>query len=113
MVKDLPANARDTRDADLIPELERSPGEGNGNPLQYFCEKFHVQRSPAGYNPGDHKKSDTTEGLSTHTHFFKGKDRQIDGREVKEKAITKSKVKAKLRENLSRGEWSRAKYVIS
>ena len=24
-------------DQDLIPELGRSPGEGNGNPLQYFC----------------------------------------------------------------------------
>ena len=32
MVKNLPANARDVG---LIPELERSPGEGNGNPLQY------------------------------------------------------------------------------
>ena len=34
MVKNLPANARDVG---LIPELERSPGEGNGNPLQYSC----------------------------------------------------------------------------
>ena len=24
-------------DASLIPGLGRSPGEGNGNPLQYFC----------------------------------------------------------------------------
>ena len=24
-------------DLGLIPELERSPGEGNGNPLQYSC----------------------------------------------------------------------------
>ena len=31
MVKNLPANAGDM---DLIPGLERSPGEGNGNPLQ-------------------------------------------------------------------------------
>ena len=31
-VKDLPANAGD---ADSIPGSERSPGEGNGNPLQY------------------------------------------------------------------------------
>ena len=34
VAKNLPANARDT---DLIPRWERSPGEGNGNPLQYFC----------------------------------------------------------------------------
>ena len=34
MVKNLPANAGDVRDVDLIPGSERSPGEGNGNPLQ-------------------------------------------------------------------------------
>ena len=34
VVKNLPANARDIRDADSIPGVGRSPGEGNGNPLQ-------------------------------------------------------------------------------
>ena len=34
MVKNPPADAGD---ASLIPGLGRSPGEGNGNPLQYFC----------------------------------------------------------------------------
>ena len=33
MVKNPPANAEDTG---LIPALGRSPGEGNGNPLQYI-----------------------------------------------------------------------------
>ena len=37
MVKNLAANAGDTRDVGLIPGLERSPEEGNGNPLQYSC----------------------------------------------------------------------------
>ena len=37
VVKNLPANARDTRDAGLIPESGRSPGRGNGNPFQYSC----------------------------------------------------------------------------
>ena len=37
MVKNLPANAGDAGDVDLIPGLGRSPGEGNGNPLQYTC----------------------------------------------------------------------------
>ena len=32
---DLPM--QETRDAGLIPGLGRSPGEGNGNPLQYSC----------------------------------------------------------------------------
>ena len=34
VVKNLPASARDTRDAGLIPGWGRSPGVGNGNPLQ-------------------------------------------------------------------------------
>ena len=35
VVKSLPANAGDARDAGSIPGLGRSPGGGNGNPLQY------------------------------------------------------------------------------
>ena len=34
LVKTLPANAGNTGS---IPGSGRSPGEGNGNPLQYFC----------------------------------------------------------------------------
>ena len=40
VVRNLPAKARDTEDAgdlDLIPGSGRSPGAGNGNPLQYPC----------------------------------------------------------------------------
>ena len=37
MVKNLPANAGDIRDAGSIPRLGRSPGGEHGNPLQYFC----------------------------------------------------------------------------
>ena len=37
MVKNLPTNAGDIRDPDLIPGLDRSPGERNGNPFQYSC----------------------------------------------------------------------------
>ena len=37
MVKNPPANAEDVRDVGSILGLERSPGEGNGNPLQYSC----------------------------------------------------------------------------
>ena len=35
VLKNLAANARDTRDKGLIPGWERSPGGGNGNPRQY------------------------------------------------------------------------------
>ena len=35
LVKNLPANAGDIREVGLIPALGRSPGGGQGNPLQY------------------------------------------------------------------------------
>ena len=44
VVKNLPANAEDTRDKDLIPGLGRSPGVGNGNPLQYSCLRNPMDR---------------------------------------------------------------------
>ena len=37
MVKNPPANSGDARDEGSIPGSEKSPAEGNGNPLQYFC----------------------------------------------------------------------------
>ena len=40
MVKNPPAKAGDIRDSGLIPGSGRSPGEGNGNPLQYSCWKI-------------------------------------------------------------------------
>ena len=42
VVKNPPANAGDT---DSIPELKRSPGEGNGNPLQYSCLENPIDRA--------------------------------------------------------------------
>ena len=62
MVKNLPANAGDAGDTGSIPELRRSPGGGNGNPLQYSClGKSQEQKSMAGYSPQGHKDSTTTE----------------------------------------------------
>ena len=50
VVKNPPANAGDLRDSGLIPGLGRSPGGGNGNPLQYsFLE-----------NPMDREASQVT-----------------------------------------------------
>ena len=44
VVKNLPANAGDIRDAGSIPGSERCPGEGNGNPLQYSCLENPMDR---------------------------------------------------------------------
>ena len=48
MVKNPPTNAGDTRDTGLIPGLGRSPGKGNGNPLQYPCLENSMTEEPAG-----------------------------------------------------------------
>ena len=37
VVKNTPPNTGNLRDAGSIPGSGRSPGEGNGNPLQYSC----------------------------------------------------------------------------
>ena len=44
MVKNLPADAGDTGDVCLIPEMGRFPGVGNGNPLQYSCLENSMDR---------------------------------------------------------------------
>ena len=48
LVKSLPANAGDTRDAGSIPGLGRSPGEVKGNPLQYSCLENSMYRETDG-----------------------------------------------------------------
>ena len=45
MVKSLPANAGDTA---LIPGSGRSPGGGNGNPLQYSCLENPMDKGNLG-----------------------------------------------------------------
>ena len=44
MIKNLPANAGNVRNTGLIPGSGRSPGLGNGNPLQYSCLENSMDR---------------------------------------------------------------------
>ena len=44
LVKNLPANAGDLRDAGSVPGLGRSPGGGHGNPVQYSCLENPMHR---------------------------------------------------------------------
>ena len=44
MVKKLLASAGDTGDAGSVPASGSSPGDGNGNPLQYFCLENPIDR---------------------------------------------------------------------
>ena len=44
VVRNPPANAEAREDTGSIPGLGRSPGEGNGNPLQYSCLENPMKR---------------------------------------------------------------------
>ena len=61
-------SACNARDPDSIPGLGRSPGEGNGNPLQYFCLENSMDRGIWWATVHGVTKSWT--GLSdSHFHF--------------------------------------------
>ena len=60
-VKNPSANAGDIRGMGLIPGSGRSPGGGNGNPLQYSCLENPMDRSLVGYCPLGCIESDTME----------------------------------------------------
>ena len=63
VVMNLPANAGDARDVDLIPGLERCPGIENDNSLQYSCLENSMGRGArwATVHGVLGKESDTTE----------------------------------------------------
>ena len=66
VVKNLPANAGDVGSS---PGLGRSPGVGNGTPLQCSClEKSMAKAAWWATVHGIAKESDTTERLSTYEH---------------------------------------------
>ena len=61
MVKNPPANAGDIRNEGSIPGLGRSPGERNGNPLQYSCLENPMDRG--AWQATVHKISKSRTGL--------------------------------------------------
>ena len=71
VVKNPPANAGD---AASFLGLGRSPGEGNGYPLQYSClGNPTVQRSLEGYSPQGHKRvryNLVTKQQRSESHFM-------------------------------------------
>ena len=67
VVKNLPASAGDARDAGSIPGWGRSPGEGNGSPLQNSCLENPMDRGALRvYSPQGHKELDMTEETAHH-----------------------------------------------
>ena len=70
VVKNLPANAGDARDASLIPELGGSPGGENGNPLQYSCLENSKER--VAWQAIIHGVAKSRTRLSTTRHLLGG-----------------------------------------
>ena len=68
MVYNPPAEAGDPGDVGLIPGSGRSPGEENGNPLQYSCLENPMDRGAGGLRPWGHKELDTTEATKHAAH---------------------------------------------
>ena len=59
----------------MIPGLGRSPGIGNGNPLQYSCLENSMDRGAWWATVHEvTKESDTAEELGTHTHSREPRD---------------------------------------
>ena len=86
MVRNLPADAGDEREAGLIPGSGRSPGVGNDNPLQYSCLESPMDRGACWATVhGVTKESDTTEHTpltgSQSEHIKSVKGSSLDLRE--------------------------------
>ena len=64
--QNLPANATDMGDVGLIPELGRSPAEGDDNPFQYSCLENPMDRGACRATVhGVTKSQDMTEQTCT------------------------------------------------
>ena len=65
VIKNLPDNAGDIRDAGSIPGLGSSSGEGNDNSLQYSCLENPIDRGAWQATVHSIAESDMTDRLST------------------------------------------------
>ena len=70
LLKSLPANAGDARDTGSIPGLGRSPGVGNGKPLQYSCLENSKDRGAGWTIVHGVSKSQTQLSKSLKVHFL-------------------------------------------
>ena len=68
LVNNMPANEGDTRDVGSTPGSGRSLGEGNDNPVQYYCLGNSMDRG--AWQTAAHvvTKSETRLSVHTHTH---------------------------------------------
>ena len=71
MVKNPPANTGDARHVGLIPGSGRSPGEGNGNALQYSCLGNPWTEEPGGLQAmGLQSRAGLNTAVRTHAYLL-------------------------------------------
>ena len=69
VVKNPPPNVGDAADTGSVPGLGRSPGVGNGNPLQYSCQENSMGREAWWATVHVVAKSQTCQSTHTHTQY--------------------------------------------
>ena len=71
VIKNLPANAGNIKDVGSVPGSGRSPGEGNGNPVQYSYLEYPSDRGTWWATVHGVAKSQTQlRQLSTHQYML-------------------------------------------
>ena len=68
VIKKQPTNAGDPGDMGLIPESGRSPGGGNGNPLQYSCLENPWTEEPSGLQSMGSQRVRHNQATEQNTH---------------------------------------------
>ena len=76
VVKNSPVNAGDTGDPGFIPGLGRSPGGGNGDPLQHSCLGNPLDRG--AWRAAVHGSHRVTEGMAAYVFVWPGMGRWDD-----------------------------------
>ena len=95
VVKNLPANAGDVREAGLIPGSGRSLGGGHGNPFQYSCLENPMGRGAWWATVYGVTKSQTQLSAHTHTHTHSVNSRFFPRKLLKNCFPSKSRINKK------------------
>ena len=106
MVKSPPANAGDVGS---FPGLGRSLGEGNGNPLQYFCLENPMDRGTWWATVHGFTESDTTEHVRT---LIRGRGLTQLCKSVIAPPLSRLKNDQKIRGNETEGNYQRNPFPL-